>query len=134
MHMDSKQVFDVITEKIPSEKRLFIDATASRLVYNRFEIDMSGLVKDEDSPSGAFSKVKHNGKLNVPLETGGNETPIQEWTVKIPADGFLQSTESRGSVTITGQIQSSARRGGVLKWTYTCCASALTAIATLADD
>lgn len=83
MFTDSKQVFDIMTRgKRPMEKRLAIDVAAACNAYRRFEIERVGLVRGEDNPADALSKIHHNGMLHKLIENNKDETPVQEWIVR----------------------------------------------------
>lgn len=83
MLTDSKQVFDVITRgKRPTEKRLAIDVVAAREAYLRFDVDRVGLVKGENNPADALSKLANNGKLSELLDRGVDETPVESWIMR----------------------------------------------------
>lgn len=83
MFTDSKQVFDVITRgKRPTEKRLAIDVIAAREAYHNFEIDRVGLIRGENNPADALSKLAHNGKLHELLDRQVDETPVESWIMR----------------------------------------------------
>lgn len=99
MFTDSKQVFDVITRgKRPTERRLAIDVCAAREAYGNREIDRVGLVRGEDNPADALSKIgSRNGLLDI-IEKGVDKTPVQEWIVR--TDDRTHAIESAGSVEV----------------------------------
>lgn len=96
---DSKQVFDVITRgKRPTEKRLAIDVVAAREAYRRFEIDRVGLVRGENNPADALSKLSNNGKLREVLDAGVDSTPVESWIMRTEDNSEAQDrTENRNS-------------------------------------
>lgn len=80
MFTDSKQLFDAMTKgRRTTEKRLMIDVSAARQAYRRFEISAVGLVRGEDNPADALSKIAGNQALRRVLVDGMDETPVVLW-------------------------------------------------------
>lgn len=76
---DSKQLFDSVTKaKRTTEKRLMIDISAARESYKRYEIEAIGLIKGCDNPADDFSKINGNGTLKRILDSGIDETPVEQ--------------------------------------------------------
>lgn len=91
MFTDSKQLFDALTKgKRTTEKRLMIDILSARQSYKRFEISAIGLVTGLSNPADGLSKIGGNGALQKILETGMDETPVEQWIERT----LMQATNS----------------------------------------
>lgn len=81
---DLKQVFDIITlGKRPTECRLSINVAAAREAYQKMEIDAVGFVRGNKNPADALTKLKHNEALDRILNTHMDNTPVEEWIVRV---------------------------------------------------
>lgn len=91
MHTDSRQVSDMITKgKRPSEKRRAIDFMLAWLAYQGFDTDKGSLRKVHDDYTSALNKMEENRKRNEILETGANNTTMQEWIARRAATVLIR--------------------------------------------
>lgn len=78
MFTESKQAFDIITRrKRPTKKRLAIDFTAAREAYQRFDNGLVGLIRGENNPVDALTKLCSNGMLERLLLSGTDNTVVE---------------------------------------------------------
>lgn len=99
MFTDSKQVFDVITRgKRPTKRRLAIDICAAREAYSNREIERVGLVRGNDNPADALSKIGSRYGWSDIIEKGVDHTPVQEWIDR--TDGRTHAIASAGNVKV----------------------------------
>lgn len=79
MFTDSKQLFDVITKSShASEKRLMIEITAARQVYERHEISNVGLVAGTENPADELTKPGRCTPLETLMKTGIDQTAASQ--------------------------------------------------------
>lgn len=84
MFTDSKSLFDVITKcSITAEKRLMIDITSVRNAFNAHEISNVGLVRSENNPADAFTKVTKCPALEMILEANHCNFPVEQWVYRL---------------------------------------------------
>lgn len=96
---DSRQLFDVITRAShPTEKRLMIDVAAAREAYNRGDLSNVGLVAGKCNMADGFTKLKPNDALERFLDTGTDNTPVDQWVIRAPVDSCPRPTTGPGGV------------------------------------
>lgn len=95
MLTDSKQLFDSVTcGKRTAERRLSIDVSAARKSYRNYEIECLGLVRGEANPADGLTEAFGNGALSRLMETGRDDTPVEQW---IEREGIEELYRSTGS-------------------------------------
>lgn len=95
MLTDSKQLFDSVTcGKRTAERRLSIDISAARQSYQNYEIECLGLVRGDANPADGLTKASGNSALRRLMETGRDETSVEQW---IEREGAADLSRSTGS-------------------------------------
>lgn len=100
MITDSKQLFDATTRgKRTTEKHLMIDVAPVRQAYRRYEIYSIGLIRGDDNPADALSKIKCNDALHRTLRDRIEKTRVALWIKRSTVQ--LQIMNRRWSVKIS---------------------------------
>lgn len=96
---DARQLFDVISRAShTTEKRLMIDVATAREAYNREDLSNVGLVAGKYTIADGLKKLKRNDALERVLDTGVDDTPVDQWVVRAPLDSSPRDTTGPGGV------------------------------------
>lgn len=97
--IDSKQMSDVITRTShPTEQRLLIDIAAARGAHDRQDMSNVGLVQGKDNMADGLTKAKSNDALERFLDTGVDNTPVEQWIIRAPLASTPRPTTGPGGV------------------------------------